>query len=214
MANLLSIYFIVVTLFFIAMGFVTIYIKIQRPVRFLLIIFLAALIPLITIYYFSTKISTLPETKVPKLVGLSIEQAAPVARAVDLKTKVVQKVFELNVPENQIISQRPEAGRMVKVGRTIDLIVSIGTRRVYMPSLVGRDLSQVEVVIKEAGLTLGNIRKVGSREFPTNTVMSQFPTAGEEVLVGSHVDITVGINPDEEPEEATREAESENEENE
>lgn len=212
MAKLLSFYFVAATLFFITLGFITILVKIKRPLRFLLIIFLVAVIPLIVIYYFSTKISALPETKVPKLMGLSVKQAEPVAKAFDLKTKVVQKVYEKDIPEDQIISQRPEAGRMVKIGRTIDLIVSIGKRRVYMPSLVGRDLSQVEVVVKEAGLILGKIRKVGSREFPTNTVMSQYPTAGEEILVGSHVDITICINPEEE--EATLEAESENEEEE
>ena len=207
MGKILSIYFMAVVFFLIISGFITIYVKIKRPLRFMLVIIFIMLLPLLSIYIYTTKIGVLAETTAPKLIGLTVSQAEPVLKVLDLKLKVVQKTFEKNIPEDQIISQRPEAGRTVKVGRTIDVIVSIGKRRVYVPNLVGKDVSQVEVVLREAGLDLGELRRVASIEFPTDTVMSQYPTSGEEVLVGTRVSLTVCIN----PEEPTLEALSEDE---
>ncbi|MBU0687484.1 MAG: PASTA domain-containing protein [Candidatus Margulisbacteria bacterium] len=212
MVSLLSIYFIGAILFLLLLGLITLFVKIERPIRFMVIISIILFIPLLVIYVVSTSWTTTPETRVPNLVGLTESQAQKVAGALGLKVSVVQKTFEKNVPADQIISQRPETGRSVKKGRNISLVVSIGKRKVFVPNLVGKDYSQIEVVLDEVGLQIGDARRVVSQEFASNTIMSQHPSTGTEVIVGTQVSVTVCHNPDEEFEdenEGTEEAESE-----
>jgi serine/threonine-protein kinase len=176
--------------------------KIEHPIRFIIIVLAIISLPVFLIYFIWAKTDFAPETRVPKLVGLTVPEAETMADASQIKIEVTQKIFERNIPENQIIAQRPEPGRNVKVGRTVALVVSIGKQKVAVPNLIGKDFPQIKIVLEEMGLEAGEVRYVSSIEYPTNTIMSQQPPPEEEVLTGTSINLVVCQNPEESSAEA------------
>jgi serine/threonine-protein kinase len=152
------------------------------------------------VIYFSVIYGTpLPETKTPYLIGLPAAEADKIAQQLNLNTAVIDKTYEPGVPENQVIYQRPEPGRIVKQGRTINLVVSMGQKSVMVPNLVGKDFQQIEVVLNAVGINVGSVEKVNSSEFANGVVISQSPVAGEEIAAGSSVDVIIAINETDNP---------------
>jgi serine/threonine-protein kinase len=158
---------------------------------------LAAIIvsPIILSYVYSTYIVPVPEMTVPNVSNMALEGASAKLDAARLSARIAERAYEKDVPKGWVISQRPEAGRRVKVGRVINLKVSIGERTVPVPNLVGRPLSQIEAVLSEAGLKIGDKRIEYDEHYQSGTVVSQTPLPDSDMPVGSDVDVVVAENP-------------------
>ena len=167
----------------------------------LVIIGLAMLIvsPVIIGYVYSTYIAPVPEVIVPKVSYLTFEEAKNKLEGVGLTARIAENAYERSVPAGHVISQKPEPGSMVKTGRIINLKMSVGERIVNVPNLVGRDLAQVEVVVSEAGLKVGDKKIEVSDQYQSGVVINQYPLADKEVPVGSFVDVVIGENPNSQP---------------
>jgi serine/threonine-protein kinase len=100
-------------------------------------------------------------------------------------------VFDTRYPEGLTVSQRPEAGRKVKIGRIVNLLTSSGRRKVQMPNLLGRPVTQAESVILASGLILGEKRYEYAAEVDPGMVLGQSPLPAETVEAGSAVFMTV-----------------------
>jgi serine/threonine-protein kinase len=151
--------------------------------------------PVVGSYVYTTYMAPVPEVKVPNITWLSVEEAKVKLAKLGLKARIAERAFERKVPEGKIISQRPEAGGLVKIGRLINLKVSIGERLVFAPNLVGRPISQIEIVLSEAGLKMGEKEYEHSEQFQSGVVLRQEPLPDDEVPVGSSVDIVIAENP-------------------
>ena len=171
--------------------------KLDVPKPHVVIVVIAILVvsPIIISYIYSTYIAPVPEVIVPNVAWLSVDEAKAKLAKYGLKARIAEKAYEKRVPEGRIISQRPEAGRRVKLRRVINLKVSIGERMVLVPNLVGRPISQIEIVLSEAGLKIGEKRFEESEQYQSGVVISQGPLPDEEVSVGSEVDVVIAENP-------------------
>lgn len=157
---------------------------------------LAALfaLPLVAGYLYLTYFTSLPVVEVPVLTGMTLEEAMNTLASLDLRGKHAGSVFDMKYPEGMIVSQSPESGRKVKLGRVITLLTSSGRQRVTVPNLLGRPAAQAEAVLSAEGLTLGKESHDVVPEIDAGTILTQSPLPGEEVDINSAVDITVSVS--------------------
>ena len=125
---------------------------------------------------------------VPDVVGDSREDAEQALRDAGFEVKV-EEAFSDTVPEGDVISVSPEAGRQATVGRTVTLTVSQGAEGVAVPQLVGLQRDEAESQLQDLGLTAEVTEQETSQ--PAGTVMEQEPTQGTRVEKGGAVKLTV-----------------------
>lgn len=150
-------------------------------------------LPAIAGYFYVYYFSSIPEVIVPNVTGIPFEFAREKLENAGLHARLAGTVYEMKFQEGYVISQKPEEGRKVKLGRAVSLMVSSGKRRVITPNLLGRNLSQAEAVLNAAELVIGEIKKEVNPELPEKTILAQEPLPGEEVEINRQVDLLVSI---------------------
>jgi beta-lactam-binding protein with PASTA domain len=115
---------------------------------------------------------------VPKLAGLTEEQARVATEKVGLKVKVGSSRYDPSVPKDKVAEVQPQAGTKVDKGTLLTLILSKGKQPVAIPDLKGDPLEQAKQALRQAGLTPGNEVKQGSGTIPAGSVIATRPDAG------------------------------------
>ena len=100
--------------------------KVKSPLRFLFITLMIIISPVFISYIFTTYLVPIPEVLVPEVQGLSEEEALEYLKRRGLKGRIETRYStEEGMPVSQ---QRPAAGRLVKEGRPVFLIIGKPTR--------------------------------------------------------------------------------------
>jgi len=136
------------------------------------------------------------EVTVPNLVGIHKDDAEGELEKLGLKLSVVNEVYSDEYDEGIIVSQRTEEGTKVKEGYTVEVIVSKGRQLVKVPSLINRNIDEVDSILKEAGLKEGVVDYQYSDTVPANVIISQDPEPFTEVKSGSKVNFVVSQGPE------------------
>ncbi len=131
------------------------------------------------------------EAIVPNLVGLKLETAYEELMKNGLYLKQDGRQFNSNIPANSIISQNPLPGTMVKSGRSIKVIISSGTEKVTVPDLIGKPERKAEIILRQAGLTLGEKTESYSSSLGKGLVIMLDPQADTKVEKGTPVSILI-----------------------
>ncbi len=208
----ISFYLVFIILVSIVISLLVLKLNIPKPHVFIAIVLAIILSPLLFGYLYTAYFTSIPETIVPDLIGMPLEKAYEELGALKLKGRFAGTVFDMKHPEGSVVTQRPEGGRNVKVGRVVRLVTSSGKRRVTTPNLLGRPAVQAEAVLAAKGLHLGKAEEDFVPGLDPGIILVQSPLPGETVAVGSYVSITVSVT--EEPEvvaEVSKEAEGEKE---
>jgi beta-lactam-binding protein with PASTA domain len=95
---------------------------------------------------------------------------------------------------NTVIGQNPAANASVKSGSTVDLVLSRASS-VEVPPLVGESLEDARRSLADRQLTVGTVERKPKAGVDPNTVLQEFPIAGEKVKGGSNVDLMVAEAP-------------------
>ncbi len=132
---------------------------------------------------------------VPDLVGREVVYALEVLTDLKLNTKVKGFEFNSEVPKHHVISQVPEAGREIKQGRDVRLVISKGHPTVIFPNVKETSLPMATILITENDLIRGRLTYTSSA-LPIETVLAQFPTAGESGMRGDAIDLLVSTGPE------------------
>lgn len=133
---------------------------------------------------------------VPSVLKLKPFEAEEKLSTMDLRMKIIHTVYIDNMKPGVIVEQLPLANEDVKSGRVVYVTVNATSRpRVSMPKLTDCSLNLAKALLKNAGLTLGNVTKEYA-EYGNNLVTAQRVggrsiEAGEKVLKGTVVDITI-----------------------
>lgn len=107
-------------------------------------------------------------------------------------------VYDKSVTDGTVLKQNPEAGEMVKVGRSIYLTVASSTPpMVKMVELRDVSLKQAEIMLKAAGLELGDVIYKASQY--DGVVLEQLykgraVAAGAELHIGDRISLVVAKN--------------------
>ena len=105
-------------------------------------------------YGFLYDFLVVPEVKVPKLTGLSLEEAEKELASLGLGCNVIREEYNDNVPANHVIFQETPAQRSVRKGRVIDLVISLGPEYVEVPYLVGKTELESRLILTDLGLNM------------------------------------------------------------
>jgi beta-lactam-binding protein with PASTA domain len=94
-----------------------------------------------------------------------------------------------------VIDQKPDRGKEVEPGTSVDLVVgSVGDDPVMVPNFVGKNLNQVEGEIKQLGLSRGLVINKQTNQSAEGTVLSQSRGPGE-LPRKCQIDLTVAAAP-------------------
>lgn len=109
---------------------------------------------------------------VPDLTGSTIEEAQAALAAVDLQAEVIDSVYHDEAPKGTVVDQDPNAGKEVKPGRTIYLVMNASEPKMLdMPQLVNLSKRQAISVLDIIGL---KVKEMQYRPDPcTDCVVAQ-----------------------------------------
>ena len=133
------------------------------------------------------------QVEVPDMKGYSRADATALSKELELKVKC-EEVAHDEIKVGYVVSSDPQEKTMVDVGTTVTLKISKGpaTKKVKIPDdLVGKTRYDVESVLKERKLVVGNVITDDTSTQPADTVVSTNPAPGSEVSEGAAVDIVI-----------------------
>ncbi len=164
---------------------------------FCIIIFFCIVIVLL--YHITGKIvHSKREVIVPNIVNKSLYEALDVVSKLNLSLKKIDEVYNPNYPAGTVVVQQPQAGMVVREGRSINVILSRGGEKVFVPNIVGEDRRKAEVLLRQYSLFVGTVTYRYSLRFEKNKVIQQQPKEGEIVDKNTGVDIVVSLGPPQE----------------
>ena len=111
----------------------------------------------------------------PKFVGMPIDKAQRTAGDLGLQLKVEDKLYSVQFPANQVVSQMPPPGTRIKVGQHMHVLVSLGRPQVAVPNVVGSSLRAARITAIQRGLTVGDIAAVHWPGSEQDQVVAQDP---------------------------------------
>ncbi len=137
------------------------------------------------------------EVAVPKLVGLSMEQAERITAANGLLLEAESRFYSSNVQEGRIVSQLPAPGIHVRRGWRMRVAVSLGRQRAVIPDLVGQSPRAAEINARRRGLDVGEVAVAHLPQAPPDQVIAQSPPPNSQTASSPKINLLVSV-----PEEA------------
>ncbi|MBI2200486.1 MAG: protein kinase [Armatimonadetes bacterium] len=138
---------------------------------------------------------SVPEVEVPNFVGRTVQAAEAAASGRRLRLRVVEEAFSTEVAAGLIISQDQPAGKPVKVGRVVSVVVSLGPEMVSVPDVQRRSLIEARLVIERARLRIGELRETYDEDVKGGFIISQDPQPGARAERGSPIHVVVSKGP-------------------
>jgi eukaryotic-like serine/threonine-protein kinase len=132
------------------------------------------------------------QTKAPNLVGQTFEAGEFAAKDQGLDLKVVDHLYS-NLPLGSIVSQLPPAGTPLKIGQHVDVLVSLGPKRVEVPDVIGSSLRAGEISAVQRGLTVGEVAQVHSASGAPQVIIAQDPTATSAAVRGPGISLLISL---------------------
>ncbi|MBQ8638157.1 MAG: Stk1 family PASTA domain-containing Ser/Thr kinase [Lachnospiraceae bacterium] len=139
------------------------------------------------VVYYSTGPS---KVSVPELAGKSKEQAITALESVGLWLGAVTEQYHDTVESGVIISQNIGSGTTVKVGSSVDIVISIGKRTCEVPNVLSYSESDAKTAL-DAKKLVYECQYAYSDQNPAGTVMKQSVAAGTWVPEGTLITLTI-----------------------
>jgi serine/threonine-protein kinase len=99
------------------------------------------------------------------------------------------------VDEGNVIRCEPTTGDSIAEGSTVTVFVSSGEEQVAVPPLRGQTLDQAERTLEREQLALGTVSQEPDASVPEGSVIRSDPPEGNDVAVGSHVNLVISTGP-------------------
>ena len=135
------------------------------------------------------------EVSVPSLLGRRVPDAGAVAAKQKLLLRVEGKRNDPRMAPDLIVEQDPPPGSLLKTQRSVRVWVSLGPRRLMIPSVEGESLRSGRLTLEQAGVTVGRILEV-TNAAEEGTILMQRPPAGETDKLGEEgASLLVSLGP-------------------
>ncbi len=131
---------------------------------------------------------------VPAVVGLPYADASQRLTTAGLKASQGESRLSGEAPKSTVLAQTPVAGSRAQRGDPVTLDVSAGQQRATIPELVGKGRSSADRILREAGLTMGQVTERADAQ-ARGTVLALAPSPGQVVPAGTAVDLVVSSGP-------------------
>ncbi len=136
------------------------------------------------------------EVDIPKLVGMSPQEAEHAASASGLQMVIERQFYSADVPEGKIMTQIPPPGTRVRRGWSIRVAQSLGPQRVAIPNAIGGSERIAELNIRRRGLSLGSIAHVNLPDVAPDRVISQSPPENASGVAVPKINLLVSDGPE------------------
>ncbi|MGH9382582.1 MAG: PASTA domain-containing protein [Thermoanaerobaculia bacterium] len=131
-------------------------------------------------------------TSVPEVTGVPVAEARAILADAGLGiSEGEQGRYDDAVASGAIVVQRPRAGSLVKRRSQVDVVVSLGPRKLEVPDLRGKDVQSARLTLVAAGLKPGRVRQVFASTGRPGTVVDQLPPPTVRVGADAAVDLMV-----------------------
>ncbi len=135
------------------------------------------------------------QIKVPDVIDQTPAQARQLLARKGLRLKLREPRWDTDIPKGHLIAQHPPASALVKQGRTVLAVPSLGRRSFTTPNLVMKTLRQAGLLAQQAGLVVGEIHDEPSHDVPEGSVIRHEPPSGAQVVGGTEVILFVSDGP-------------------
>ena len=129
------------------------------------------------------------KTKVPKVVGMSQEDAVTAIEDAKLKAEIVEETSK-KVQERYVISQETDANTEVDAGETVKIHVSTGVEKATVPGVVGKSQDEAKKTLQDLGFVV-TVTTAEDSSKDNGVVLKQSLDEGKSVEKGSAITITV-----------------------
>jgi eukaryotic-like serine/threonine-protein kinase len=129
------------------------------------------------------------QVAVPKLIGMTPDEAAKAAEDFGLSLKVDRQFYSPSIPAGKIVSQTPEVGATVRRGWRVLVAESLGPVRVSPPDVIGESERAAAINIRRRGLQLGDEAAVSATGKDYGTVLAQNPPANSTSVTSPNVSL-------------------------
>ena len=129
------------------------------------------------------------KTKVPKVVGMSQEDAVTAIEDAKLKAEIVEETSK-KVQEGYVISQETDANTEVDAGETVKIHVSTGVEKATVPGVVGKSQDEAKKTLQDLGFVV-TVTNAEDSSKENGVVLKQSLEEGKSVEKGSAIAITV-----------------------
>jgi serine/threonine-protein kinase len=122
----------------------------------------------------------------PTLVGKTRAEAEQILADEGLKLGRVTEDASSTVPKGRIMDQSPDAGEQIRIGGSVDIVISLGPQERVVPNVVGMQVEEAERRLRSQGF------KVKKEVDPTSdenegVVTSTIPAVGSPVAEGATI---------------------------
>jgi serine/threonine-protein kinase len=133
------------------------------------------------------------EVNTPNVIGLSIGDARAMLAAKGLRAGKVSSDYDNSgkYAAGEVMKQDPQPDILLSKGQGVDLTVSLGVHMVTVPDgLVGLTQADAKQALAAVGLKVGRVVPQNSDQ-PAGQVLSVNPASGQQVAIGSGVQLVV-----------------------
>ncbi len=152
------------------------------------------MISAVTMFAFIFWVRSIPhnDTTIPDLIGASETDARTALANLQLNPVTDPAIiYSDEIGEGKVIRTSPPAGRVVKAGRTVRLVISSGSGMTEVPELTELTEYDARKRLAEAGLHTGNETYAAHPRIEGDRVISIKPKEGGRVRRGSAVDLII-----------------------
>ena len=132
---------------------------------------------------------------VPNVEGLTQDAATTAITAAKLMMGAVTQQANNTVATGNVISQDPASGSSAAQGSPVKLVISSGPQMVTVPNVEGLTQDATTTAITGAKLTVGTVTQRTSNTVAAGKVISQDPTSGSSVALGSPMNLVISSGP-------------------
>ena len=161
------------------------------------LVFMVAVFVFLWNYWLRDIFSTAERIELPNFVGRSYESVVNDSSYTQLYAFTVTYSIDPTVPEGEIISQDPEAGRSLMIVPekiAVTLTVSTGVREAVVPDVLNSSLQEAEVELQNSGFKYETNYET-SHGVTEGYVIRTDPAPGSSLAEGSTVFLTISSGP-------------------
>jgi serine/threonine-protein kinase len=147
----------------------------------------------ITVFLILRLIGSDETVQVPSLVGKSVADATGMLIERRLNLEISGEDSDSDVPADHIISQNIQAGKKVKMGSDVSVVLSTGRTKNAVPYLEGMDINDVRLTLNRLQMEIGKITRIHSDTVHKNRVITQRPLPGH--YGDNRVNLVVSLGP-------------------
>jgi serine/threonine-protein kinase len=133
------------------------------------------------------------EVVIPDMRGVSLRQAEISLQRLELVLGSKIEGAHAAIPKGVVIRTEPDAGKKVRIGSQVDIIISSGnsSAKILLPNLREMSLNRATAIIDSLGLKLGEISTIQLEDKLPNTVLDLNPKPGEYLEAETEINLTV-----------------------